>query len=210
MEPQFTTVATVVPGSSSLISIVYLGQPIVKSHTGEGVSTSICEELNRYLIDASQVEGGSYDGQYFHLNVPKHMTEMLGLAPQLQCTWDPLKENHIRKDAEFAWQVSLSNTCQELYRKFNWGKNYQALVEMCDKLDMRMRNLKTFSTTRFPNSIRAVFDTLIDDFKPVVKCLENIINSGDDSSEARKRADDAKAILRKIHSKSVVLQTMVF
>ena len=52
---QFTTVATVVPGSEALISIVYLGQPIVKSNNGEGVSKIICEELSRYLIDASQL-----------------------------------------------------------------------------------------------------------------------------------------------------------
>ena len=70
---------------------------------------------------------------------------------------------------------------------------------MCEQLEMRMRNLKTFSTTRFPNSFRAVFDTLIDDFKAVVKCLEN-----DTRTDARKRADDAKGILRRILSKSFV------
>ena len=208
---QFTTVATVVPGSESLVSIVYLGQPIVKSHTGEGVSKSICEELCRYQIDPSQLEGGSYDGQYFHLNVPQHLTEQLNLSPQFQCTLDPLHligvlENRIRKDIAFAWLVSLTSSCQQIYKKFNWGKNYQALVEMCEKLDMRMRNLKTFSTTRFPNSVRAVFDTLIDDYKAVVKCLEDIKDGEDSGSEARKRADEAKAILRKVLSKSFVLQ----
>ena len=71
---------------------------------------------------------------------------------------------------------------------------------------MRMRNLKTFSTTRFPNSVRAVFDTLIDDFKAVVKCLEDIKAGEDNGSEARKRADEAKGILRKVLSKSFVLQ----
>ena len=102
--------------------------------------------------------------------------------------------------------MNLTETCQQIYKKFNWGKNYQALVEMCEILDMRMRNLKTFSTTRFPNSVRTVFDTLIDDFKAVVKCLEDIKARDDDGSEARKRADEAKAIPRKVLSKSFVFQ----
>ena len=76
------------------------------------------------------------------------------------------------------------------------GKNYQALVEMFEQLEMKMRNLKT--TTRFLNSVRAVFDTLIDDFKAVVRCLENIASSDDTGSEAQKRIADAKAIKRKI------------
>ena len=209
---QFTTVAAVVPGAESLVSIIYLGQPIVTSHSGDGVSCSIVEELKLYSIDSSQVEGGSFDGQYFHLSVPAHLTDKLKLPTQFQCTWDPLHkigviETHIRSDAGFVWLVNLTTTCQQLYKKFNWGKNYQALVEKCDLLEMRMRNLKTFSTTRFPNSVRAVFDTLIDDFKPVVKCLEDIIENGENNGlEARNRADEATAILRKVLSKSFVLR----
>ena len=72
---QFTTVSTITPGSESLISVIYLGQPIVKNHTGEGIANSIIEELENYGIKGSQVEGGSYDGQYFHLNVPDHLVK---------------------------------------------------------------------------------------------------------------------------------------
>ena len=61
-------------------------------------------------------------------------------------------------------------------------------------LEIRMRSLKMFSTTRFPNSVRAVFDTLIDDYGAVVKCLEDIVECEDDGSEARKRSDEAKGI----------------
>ena len=64
-----------------------------------------------------------------------------------------------------------------------------------------------FSNTRFPNSVRAVFDTLIDDYKPVVDCLRDIIaNNTGSSKEEKNRSDDAKAILRKVLSKSFVLQ----
>ena len=81
------------------------------------------------------------------------------------------------------------------------------MVEKCDKLEMRLRNLKVLSNTRFPNSVIAVFDTLIDDYKPVVDCLRDIIaNNTGSSKEEKNRSDDAKAILRKVLSKSFVLQ----
>ena len=168
-------------------------------------------ELGLVKIQASQLESGSFDGQYFHLGVPNHLKELLNLPEQFLCTWDPLHkigvtETHIRKDPTFKWLLDLTETCQKVYKKFNWGKNYQALVEMCEQLDMVMRNLKIFSTTRFPNSVRGVFDTLIDDFKPVVTCLEEIIENNTGSSvEETTRRDDAKAILRRIKSNSFVL-----
>ena len=116
------------PGSGALVSIVYLGQPIVKSHSGEGVADSIVEELDKHgVTSATQLEAGSFDGQYFHLSVPKHLTEKLRLPHQFLCAWDPLHkvgviENHIRKDPSFSWLVDLTSTCQQIYRKFNWGK----------------------------------------------------------------------------------------
>ena len=76
---------------------------------------------------------------------------------------------------------------------------------MCDYFGMKMRHLKKFSTTRFANSVRSVFDTLIEDFKAVVKCLEDII-SENSSSEGRQRANDAKILLNKILSKSFVIK----
>ena len=209
---QFTTVALVVPGSEALITNMYLGQPIVKCHTGRGVSESIVEELQKFQIHESQIEGGSFDGQYFHLSVGEHLTELLGKTSPILCSWDPLHkigvaETHIRKDKSFQWLVSLTETCQQIYKKFSWGKNYQALVDKCELLEMSMRNLKVFSTTRFPNSVRALFDTLIDVFKPVVNCLRDIIeNNKGSSKEEKNRSDDAKAILRKIVNKSFILQ----
>ena len=87
---KFQTVSAFTPESESLISVVYLGQPIVKNHSGDGVATSIVEQLALYGIDGSQVEGGSFDGQYFHLSVPEHLAQKLKLSPKFICTWDPL------------------------------------------------------------------------------------------------------------------------
>ena len=42
---QFTSVLTVVPESPKLLTYIYLGQPVVKSHDGPGVTRSIIDEL---------------------------------------------------------------------------------------------------------------------------------------------------------------------
>ena len=60
---QFTSVVTVAPASPKLLTYIYLGQPVVKSHDGPGVIRSIIDELNSWDIQGDQVEPGSFDGQ---------------------------------------------------------------------------------------------------------------------------------------------------
>ena len=43
---------------------------MVKKHDGPGITESISNELIDWGIMGNQIEGGSFDGQYFHLNVP--------------------------------------------------------------------------------------------------------------------------------------------
>ena len=122
---------TVAPGANSLINVLYLGQPVVKDHSGDGVSESIISEIRKHGITPSQIDGASFDGQYFHLNVPKHLMTKSNISETFISTWDPLHEigvieNHMRKDKDCVWLVDLTELCQDTYKKFNWGKNYQA------------------------------------------------------------------------------------
>ena len=77
------------------------------------------------------------------------MKEMHTLSSKFFCSWDPLHKIGVRQDDAFKWLVDLTTVCQQLYSKFNWGKNYQALVEMCEKLEIRIRNLKIFRQQDF-------------------------------------------------------------
>ena len=77
----------------------------------------------KHGITPSQIEGASFDGQYFHLNVPKHLMTKLNISETFISTWDPLYkigviENNIRKNKDFVWLVDLT----DIYRKFSWGK----------------------------------------------------------------------------------------
>ena len=76
---QFTSLITIIPGSPALLTYIYLGQPVVKQQDGKDITESIVEQLKLWNIDESQIEGGSFEEQYFHLNVPEHMSNSLNL-----------------------------------------------------------------------------------------------------------------------------------
>ena len=204
---QFTSVVTIVPGASNPITFVYLGQPVVKEHDGVGIAKSVVDQLKTWNIDHTQIEGGSFDGQYFHLSVPKHMSDSLQLPDQFLCTWDPLHkgglvDTHLRADVTFVWLVQLQSTCKQIYTLFNWGKNYEELREVCETMELNMKNLTNFQTTRFANSVRFVFINLRTDYPAVRVAIKNVITSKQNSSDAeqQKKAVEATSILRNINT----------
>ena len=180
---QFTAVITVVPNSENLINPIYIGQPVVKVHNGSGIATSIKESLNAFDINGSQIEGGSFDGQYLHLSVPEVLENIYELEPSFKCTLDFLHKSgtvdvHIRKNSNFEWLLKIQTTCKEIYIKFNWGKNYEMLIETYNELDIALANLNKFCDTRFANSVRFVFINIKKDFAAIKKCLYQIWNCG--------------------------------
>ena len=204
---QFTSVVTVVPDSSNLISFVYLGQPVVSHHDGEGISCSIIGQLESWGVQSDQVEGGTFDGQYFHSSVPENLKEKFKLSNEFMCTWDPLHkgglvDTRIREDSNFKWLVEIQSICRQIYSLFNWGKNYEELVKACEVLDIELRQLTNFQTTRFANSVRFVFINLRTDYLAVRKCMKNVIECKENSSNAEERAKAGavKTILRNINS----------
>ena len=45
---------------------------------------------------------------------------------------------------------------KDLYCQFNFGKNRELMIQICEDMELRMKQLANFSTTRFANSIRNV------------------------------------------------------
>ena len=176
-------------------------------HDREGISLSIASKLESWGIQHFQIEGGSFDGQYFHLSVPAHLSAKLSLSEKFICTWDPLHKGglidaHIRVDSSFKWVVEIQSYCREIYTLFNWGKNYEDLVKVCTYLDIEMRKLTNFQTTRFTNNVRFVFINLRADYTAVRQCLKNVIESKENSSNAEEKATAGavKTVLRVINS----------
>ena len=210
---QFTTIKTCVPDSPNLISSIFLGEPVVKKHDGIGVTDSIVEEVEKFGIKPEQIEGASFDGAYFHQSVPDHMKTKLNLPDQFIATHDPLhragiQDTHIRKDSSNSWLTDVQEICSELYNKFNWGKNYELLLDTCKELELSLASLTKFSKTRFANSVRFVTINIRKDFQIIVKCLQKIVDENKNSSigKDRDKAADAERILKKICTKKFVLE----
>ena len=169
--------------------------------------------MNEFGIKASQLEGASFDGAYFHQSVPKHLKEAMKISDQFVATHDPLHKTgivdaHIRKDSNFSWLTKVQEVCSAIYSKFNWGKNHELLLDTCKELEMTLASLTKFSKTRFANSIRKVTINIMKDFEVIVKCLKKILYENKDSNIAkdREKAADAQNILKRITNNKFVLQ----
>lgn len=135
------------------------------------------------------------------------------MSENFVATHDPLHKTgivdaHIRKDSDFSWLTSVQETCSEIYNKFNWGKNYELLLETCKELELALASLTKFSKTRFANSIRNVTINIRQDFQIIANSLQKIIDEKKESpiSKEREKSADAERILRKICSKKFVLE----
>ena len=53
---QFTTAVVALANSDQLLANIYLGQPVVRDHTAQGLAQTIVDELKRNKIQPSQVE----------------------------------------------------------------------------------------------------------------------------------------------------------
>ena len=128
-----------------------------------------------------QVEGGFFDGQFFHLRMPNYLVQQMDLsAEQFLCTWDRLHkggvvDTHIREDDKFSWLIEIQRICRDIYSIFNWGKNYDNFLQVCQDLDINMKKLTNFQMTRFVNRVCFIFMNLHDDYLAVWQFLLNVV-----------------------------------
>ena len=212
---QFVSAVTVVPGSDNLIQYIFLGSPVVKAHDGISVAKNWKEAMDARLVTADQIAGGSVDGQYFHLRVSSHLEELYGMEEgSLQFFWDPmhksgLVDTHLMKEDKFKWVLSDIEVCMEVYRMFNWGQNYERLLEACEEMKTTLAALTRTSDTRFANSKRYIFINFLKDLEAVVACLEEACAAAERegaTSRDKKRAEDASTLKGKLHNQRFLLR----
>ena len=204
---------TVVPESDNLIQYIFLGHPTVKAHDGMSVGKNWKEAMDEWLIVVEQIAGGSVDGQYFHLNVSRHLEELYNLEPDsIHFFWDPMHKSglvHLMKEAQFKWVLDDIDTCMEVYRMFNWGQNYERLIEACDALKLTLASLTKTSDTCFANSKRFIFMNFLQDLPAIKSCLEDACIAAEQtnaSSTERKKGDDAARLKTKLHNQQFLLR----
>ena len=112
------------PHEEELLQVISFGQPIVKGHTGIELARNIKEGMDKFNIKSCQIEGGSFDGQYFHLGVQKALESptVYDLLPNsVFWAWDALHKSglvdtHLCKEERFQWLVDDTEVCSQLFR----------------------------------------------------------------------------------------------
>ena len=66
-------------------------------------------------------------------------------------------DKHIRKDSKFTWLCDITSQISLVFKEFNYGKNYEKLIEACESLNISLKDPKKISETRFPNSCYNVY-----------------------------------------------------
>ena len=85
-------------------------------------------------INGWQIESTVFDGVYFHIGIQKHFNAAYALQEgTIMYSYDTLHESGLAdtclcKKEEFAWVVSHTDICQQLFKVFNWGANYEKFV----------------------------------------------------------------------------------
>ena len=63
-----------IPGIPSRLTPVSSGVEYVSKHDGESIAQGICDLCTKYCLQADQLVGFGFDGQYFNLKVDKFLT----------------------------------------------------------------------------------------------------------------------------------------
>ena len=112
-----------------------------KGHTGIESAMNIKEGMDQFNIKSCQIEGGSFDGQYFHLGVQKALESptVYDLPPNsVFWAWDALHKSglvdtHLCKEERFQWLVDDMDVCSQLFIMFNWGQTVLFRNKVCQQ-----------------------------------------------------------------------------
>ena len=183
---QFLSVVTVIPGGDNLLEVISCGQPVVTAgSSGVELTKNIKSGLDEYNVLGCQIESGVFDGVYFHCSIEEHFDEIYKIEPgSVLYSWDGLHKSglvdtHLAKKKEFIWLKTITDICVSIFKLFNWGANYEKMVEASALWKLKMVNLVTFSDTRFAKSRRRVYQNIHQQFGPIMTCLEDHIKAAD-------------------------------
>ena len=207
----FITPDVQAPLSDSFLKPVYVGMPIVSKHAGVDIAEQILNIAEKFLDDLDeQLQAFNNDGQYFGLNLSKHVFELReNLKNRVEFivfNWDPSHRNALAdKDARKEHKEDKSyfnevlDTVQWVFKNIGYGKHYEEYLMLCDELDIDPRAPITFSDTRFPQFSYNTLRNFLQVYIGLVKQLkaEDVAKKGKDLAVSRN--------LKAIKSKSFVV-----
>ena len=120
-----------------LLTPISLGVESVSNHDGEAISDDIVQLCEKYNINANQIAGFGFDGQYFNLNVHTKLREKMQLDEKVAFIWDTahllqLADKDMRKNTD--WIEAICKDIAAILGKFSFGKNFEAALDMAHEL----------------------------------------------------------------------------
>ena len=199
------------PLSDSFLKPVYVGMPVVDKHGGRDIAEQMLKIAETYLDDlGEQLQAFNNDGQYFGLNVAKHIFELREHLTKkknfIMFNWDPSHRNALAdKDArkeqkqERSYFNDVLETVQWIFKNVGYGKHFEEYLAICKELNIDPRAPILFSDTRFP---QFSYNTLRNFLQVYVGLLKQL-----KSEDATKNGKDAgvSAALRKMKTKAFVI-----
>ena len=194
---QFLDGVTIAPGSDNFLEVVSFGQPIVKhGSTASALSQNMKEGYDALGVEGCQIESNVFDGVYFHIGIQKHFDGMYKLNEgDILYGYDTL-----HKSGLIDTHICNTDVCQKLFRMFNWGSNYEKLVDATALWKLHLTSFVSFSETRFANSRRQVYINIHHKFPAIITCLEDQILDAVKNSDAKTqdKGDQARELKGKI------------
>ena len=169
---QVTMIRTPSLKNGHLFERFFVANPDVHCHKGREITElllQVCfEQLNLSPEDLRQrFSGGTFDGQYLHLNVPKHMADILHLPPDFledAIIWDAAHRLELacedvktgKKDSSGNWVITptpwlqeLDSALQFIMKNFHIGKNHSDLRSIAKEMGEIFLEFCLFIPTRF-------------------------------------------------------------
>ena len=211
---QLIGIVTVVPDADQPLQAMILGTPVVKLHTGRGVTENITNVTDKF-ITAAQFRGGSFDGQYFHLGVDKQLDAHYDVNAHYDV--DPMHragtvDLHLRKEKSSTWINAMTAQIGKAFKIVNYGKLFEHFFEVCQELtelgyDVHFKFPRFFSETKFANYVRLVYCSFREDYPGLVRTFNEVVDRLKlGTSEDRNKAKEISNIQGKILNLKFVLQ----
>ena len=169
---QPTLIRVASPGKNKLFRKFYMSHPEVLSHTGENVTELLLHSIKTTLGWSIQEIrerfcGGSFDGQYFKLNVPKHLATKLSLEHNFTIDaliWDVAHRFELGcEDVKniTPWLQELDTTLQSVMKKFSLGMHHTNLRDIGKEMNIEFKEFCLFSDTRFIEYSHRTYDHFV-------------------------------------------------
>ena len=179
---QLTMIRTPCLKGGVLFESFFAGNPTVTENCGLSLSQLLVNTITgplEWTDDTlrERLSGACVDGQYIHLNLRKHLSDILHLplefmndsviwdaAHRLELACQHAKEGYTvggERIGGTSWLLELDNVIQHIMKIFRYGHNHADLRKICEEKKQVFLEFNLFSETRFVEYAHRTYDHFV-------------------------------------------------